>query len=367
MSNVPFFDYKHSFVSYENRILDIVKDVGRRGAFIMQGDLVEFEEALADYIGARRVVGVGNATDAMEMALDAYGIGKGDEVLVSAHTMIATASAVATVGATPVPVDIGPDHLMDPESCRSAVSENTRAVLITQLNGRTANMDPFRSIVDEHDLLLFEDSAQGLGSSFRGRAAGTFGVAGCFSFYPAKILGSLGDGGAIICNDEEKYETYMMARDHGRGSDGDVHLWGRNSRLDNIQAAILHMYLKDFDDVVKRRREIASIYQEHLGECDGIELPPSPNDDGDHFDAYQNYEIQADRRDELRAHLQNLNVGTIIQWGGKAVSHFAKLGLLRNLPNTDRFFERCLMLPMNMSLTNEQVEHVCRSVLAFYE
>ena len=367
MSNVPFFDYKHSFVSYEDQILEIVRDVGRRGAFIMQRDLLEFEEALAEYIGAKRVVGVANATDAMEMALSAYGIGAGDEVLVSAHTMIATASAVAMVGATPVPVDIGPDNLMDPESCRSLISPNTRAILITQLNGRTADMDPFQSMVEEHDLMLFEDSAQGLGSSFRGKAAGTFGLAGCFSFYPAKILGSLGDGGAIICNDEEMYETYMMARDHGRGSDGDVHLWGRNSRLDNIQAAILHMYLKDFDDVVKRRREIASMYQDRLGDCDALDLPPAPVEDGDHFDAYQNYEVQADRRDALREHLGERDVGTIIQWGGKAVSHFSKLELSADLPNADRFFKRCLMLPMNMSLTDEQVEHVCQSVLSFYE
>lgn len=367
MKSVPFFDYKHNFVSYEDEILDIVRDVGRRGAFIMQQDLHDFEVNLAEYIGAKHIIGVGNATDAMEMALSIHGVGPGDEVLVSAHTMIATASAVAMVGATPVPVDIGPDHLMDPESCRLAISESTRAILITQLNGRTANMEPFLDIAKDNGLLLFEDSAQGLGSKFKGRAAGTFGAAGCFSFYPAKILGSMGDGGAIICNEPEVYEKYLMMRDHGRGADGDVHLWGRNSRLDNIQAAILSMYLKDFDDVVARRREIAGIYQDRLGACGQLTLPPGPVSDGYHFDSYQNYELQANNRDELKAYLFEHGIGTLIQWGGTGIHQFAKLGLAASLRNADSFFNRCLMLPMNMSISDDDVHHVCDTTLSFYE
>ncbi len=367
MRNVPFFDYKHSFVTYEDQILEIFRDVGRRGAFIMQQDLATFENELAEYIGARHIVGVGNATDAMEMALAVHGVGPGDEVLVSAHTMIATASAVATVGAVPVPVDIGSDKLMDPESCTAAITPATRAILITQLNGRTANMGPFVEIAQGNDLLLFEDSAQALGSRFRGQAAGTFGVAGCFSFYPAKTLGCLGDGGAIICNDPDSYEKYLMMRDHGRGTDGDVHLWGRNSRLDNVQAAILSMYLRDFDRVVARRREIASIYQERLQDCDRLVLPPGPVADSDHFDAFQNYELEADDRDGLKQFLSDQGVGTLIQWGGKGVHQFEKLGMAVELPNADRFFERCIMLPMNMSISDADVVYVCEKVRSYYE
>ena len=250
MRQVPFFDYTHNFNSHKSKILEIVADVGSRGAFIMQKDLTEFEAALADYLGVKYTIGVGNATDAMEMALALHGLKSGDEVLVSAHTMIATASAVVSTGARVVPVDIGSDGLMDPKSCEESINSHTKAVLITQLNGRTANMDPFREIVSKHNLQLFEDSAQALGSKFRGKSAGTFGLAGCLSFYPAKILGAFGDGGAIICDDSDEYEQYLMLRDHGRGADGDVHLWGRNSRLDNLQAAFLHYFLKTFDDVV---------------------------------------------------------------------------------------------------------------------
>lgn len=227
-------------------------------------------------------------------------------------------------------------------------------------------MEPFTDMAKSNDLLLFEDSAQALGSKFRGKAAGTFGVAGCFSFYPAKTLGCLGDGGAIICNDSDTYEKYLMMRDHGRGSDGDVHLWGRNSRLDNVQAAILSMYLKDFDTVVARRREIASIYQEQLQGCEQLELPPAPTMDGDHFDAFQNYELEARDRDRLKQHLSDHGVGTLIQWGGKGVHQFEKLGISAELPNADRFFDRCIMLPMNMSISNDDVRYVCEKVLAFY-
>lgn len=366
MRQVPFFDYKHSFVSYEQQILDTVKNVGRRGAFIMQQDLKDFESALAEYIGAKHVIGVGNATDAMEMSLALYGIGRDDEVIVSAHTMVATAGAIATVGAHPVPVDIGGDHLMDPDACRSAISAKTKAILITQLNGRTANMDPFLAIAEEHGLMLFEDSAQGLGSTYRGRAAGTFGLAGCLSFYPAKILGCFGDGGAIICNDSGAYDQYLMMRDHGRGVDGDVHLWGRNSRLDNLQAAILLMFLRDFESILARRREIAGMYQEGLASCEALQLPPSPSDSAEHFDTYQNYELQADRRDALKAHLESVGVGTLIQWGGRGLNHFERLEMARPLPACDRFFERCIMLPINMSLTDDDVSYVCESVLSFY-
>ena len=164
MRTVPFFDYRYNFVNYEDRIVDLVKDVGRRGAFIMQRDLSEFEEALGSYIGATYVVGVGNATDAMEMALAAYGIGRGDNVLVSAHTMIATASAVATVGATPIPVDIGDDRLMDPVACAAAITPETKGIIVTQLNGQTANMDAFKDLAESKRVMLFEDSAQGLDS-----------------------------------------------------------------------------------------------------------------------------------------------------------------------------------------------------------
>lgn len=363
---VPFFNYPFVFKSQEAELLDEVRQVGSRGAFILQKDLADFEQALASMLDAKWSLGVGNATDGLYFALLAAGIRPGEEVILSSHTMIATAAAVHFTGATPVPVECGPDHLIDPEAVAAAVTPRTTAIMPTQLNGRTCDMDAIESIARRHGLTIVEDAAQALGSKFKGRCAGTFGVAGAISFYPAKVLGCLGDGGAVVTNDEAIYDRIYQLRDHGRSRNGEVVSWGMNSRLDNLQAAILHVGLKKYDQVIARRRRIAELYGEHLGEVTQMTLPPGPDSDPDHFDIYQNYEIEADNRDELKEFLREHGVGTLIQWGGTAVHQFKKLGFTQCLPYTDRLFTRLLMLPMNMSLSDEDIEYVSDSIRRFY-
>ncbi len=364
--NVPYFNYPHVFTSSEDRFVETLRSVGRRGAFIMQKELADFERNLAAYTGAKFAVGVANATDGLQMALQAGGLAAGDEVIVCSHTMVATAAAVHYAGGVPVPVDAGDDHLIDPASIEAAITPRTRAICPTQLNGRTADMDAIGAIAQKHHLDLYEDAAQALGSKFKGRAAGTFGRAACISFYPAKVLGCLGDGGAVLTNDEEIYAKLLLLRDHGREASGDVVLWGLNSRLDNLEAAYLDFQLNDYPRVVERRRAIASLYQKRLGACTHLRLPPAPNTDPDHFDIFQNYEIEAERRDQLKDFLKAHGVGTLIQWGGKPVHQFRKLGFTQSLPRTDKLFTRLLMLPMNMSLNDEDVNYVADRVLEFY-
>lgn len=344
----------------------IIKDAGRRGAFIMQRDLSDFEENLAAYTGANYAVGVGNATDALQIGLMAGGVGQGDEVIFCSHTMVATASAIHFAGALPVPVEAGPDHLIDPGAIESAITPRTRAILPTQLNGRTASMDAIQAIAERHGIEIYEDAAQALGSKFKGKNAGTFGKASAISFYPAKVLGCLGDGGAVLTNDEEVHRKVLSLRDHGRNEDGDIVRWGLNSRLDNIQAALLDYQLKDHQNFIDRRRAIARLYQERLGNIERLALPSALDTDPDHYDVYQNYEIEAERRDELKAYLAEQGVGTIIQWGGKAVHQFRSLGFTQSLPFTERLFEHMLMLPMNMSLSDDDVHYVCDCILDFY-
>ncbi len=364
--NVPFFNYPYVFTSREEQFMETIRDVGRRGAFIMQKDLAEFERHLADYVGAKYAVGVANATDGLHLAVRAAGIGPGDEVLFASHTMVATAAAIYFAGATPVPVDCGPDHLIDPESVRAAITPRTKAIMPTQLNGRTANMDELLAIAEEHDLIIIEDAAQALGSKFKGKCAGTFGLAGVISFYPAKTLGAFGDGGIVFTNDEAMYRKLLLLRDHGRDEDGEVVMWGLNSRLDNLHAAILDYKLTYYDEEIARRREIARLYKTYLREVKELVLPPGPDGDPDHFDIFQNYEIEAENRDALREYLREHGVGTLIQWGGKAVHQFEKLGFTVRLPNTERLFQRCLMLPMNTSLSDEDVLYVSNTVRDFY-
>jgi dTDP-4-amino-4,6-dideoxygalactose transaminase len=235
-----------------------------------------------------------------------------------------------------------------------------------QLNGRTCDMDRIEAIAAKHNLIIIEDAAQALGSKFKGRYAGTFGVASAFSFYPAKILGCFGDGGAVVTNDSEVARKISLLRDHGRNENGEVETWGFNSRLDNLQAAILHAQFRDYDEIIERRRSIARLYDSLLSDLAEVVLPPGPDEGGDHFDVFQNYEIEADRRDELKAYLSDKGIGTIMQWGGTPVHQFRGLGFNVSLPKTERFFTRCLMLPMNMMVTDEEVRYIGASIRAFY-
>lgn len=363
---VPFFNYRGAFGAIEPELMATITDVLHRGAFIMQKDLTDFEAAVAKYLGVRHAFGVGNATDGLHIAYRAAGLKEGDEVIFPSHTMVASPASVHFAGGVPVPVDIGPDHMIDPSAIEKAITKKTRFIMPVQLNGRTCDMDAIQSIADKHGLRIIEDAAQALGSSFNGKRAGSFGVAASFSFYPAKVLGCLGDGGMVVTNDDTVADLLHQLRDHGRDRNGDVSSWGMNSRLDNLQAAILHLQFKDYDGIISHRRSIAAAYQAALGDLAELALPPAPDADKRHFDVYQNYEIEADRRDELRAYLKDNGIGTLIQWGGKAVHQFERLGLRVKLPKTERFFERCVMLPLNMMVTTEDVEYISATIRAFY-
>ena len=365
---IPFFNYPAVYNKYKSDFQKILESVGSSGAFIMQNDLIEFEKKIANYSNCNYAVGVGNATDALEMLINVSGIKKDDEVIISTHTMIATASAIASNGAIPIPVECGPDHLIDPSSIKKFISPKTKCLMPTQLNGRTANMDDIKELADEYGLEIIEDSAQALGSKFKGKNAGTFGIGGCISFYPAKVLGCLGDGGIILCNDEKVYNNLIMMRDHGRDPEsGDVLLWGRNSRLDNLQAAFLNYQFEFYDDVVKRRRQIANLYYDRLCNLSDIYLQPKLDEDSNHFDIYQNYEIEANKRDNLKIYLNENNIGTLIQWGGKGVHQFTNLGYDISLPYSEKVFSRMLLLPINMVITDEEVEYVCDKIISFYK
>lgn len=363
---IPFFNYRAAFAADEAEYLRIVSDVIQRGAFIQQKDLADFEARLATYVGVGHALGVGNATDGLMMGFKALGIGAGDEVIAPSHTMVATVAAAAHVGATPVLVDMGDDHLIDPHAVAAAITPRTRAIVPVHLNGRTCAMGPLLELADRHGLQIVEDAAQGLGSSWRGQRAGSFGAVAAFSFYPAKILGCMGDGGAVTTKHPQLARTLHVLRDHGRNEVGDVETWGFNSRLDNLQAAILDTQFKRYDTIIARRRAIAARYDERLRDLATLTLPAPPDSQPDHFDVFQNYEIEADRRDDLKAYLTTQGIGTLLQWGGKAVHQFAGLGFKVSLPRTERFFTRCIMLPMNMMVSDDDVDYICDAVRAFY-
>ena len=365
--NIPFFNYPALFAAREEEFLDTIANVLRRGAFIMQQELHDFEKNLADYLDVPHAIGVADGTMALLLSLKAAGIRPGDEVIVPSHTFVASAAAIHHAGGRPVLVECGRDHLIDPDRIEAAITSRTSAIMPVQLNGRVANMDAIQAVADRHKLMIIEDSCQALGAKFKGRFAGTFGLAGTFSFFPAKTLGCFGDGGAVICHDDTIAEHVRLLRDHGRASSGDVVAWGYNSRLDNVQAAVLLLKLKTYDKDIARRREIAAIYQERLQGIDRLLLPPAPDADPDHFDIYQNYEIEAQERDSLRAFLQEQGIGTILQWGGKTIHQFQDLDVEHNLPETDKMTEKFMLLPMHVALSNDEVNYVCDNIIRFYE
>ena len=206
-----------------------------------------------------------------------------------------------------------------------------------------------------------------MGAAYGGTKAGLFGVAGSYSFYPAKTLGCFGDGGAVVTNDDVVAAKIRQLRDHGRDpATGKVTMFGRNGRLDNIQAGILDIKLAHYDEAIARRRAIAQIYQDTLGARNELILPPAPESDDKRFDIFQNYEIQAHDRDALRAHLSDAGVGTILQWGGWMVHQFDDLGLTSDAPYAEEMSKRFMMLPMHHMLSDEDVTYVCDQVLAFY-
>ena len=227
-------------------------------------------------------------------------------------------------------------------------------------------MDEIQAVADEYGLFIVEDAAQAFGARYKGRAAGTFGLASAISFYPAKTLGCLGDGGLVLTNDDDMFRKLRLHRDHGRDESGEAVLWGSNTRLDNLQAAFLNVKLKHYPEELRRRREIAGRYQEYLGNLSELKLPPAPDSDPDYFDIFQNYEIEAEDRDSLRLYLAEHGVQSLIQWGGKGVHQFCELGFTQSLPRTEAIIDLMLMLPMNTSLTDADVYYVCESVAGFY-
>jgi dTDP-4-amino-4,6-dideoxygalactose transaminase len=364
--DIPFYPYPQSFLAEEEELVGIFRDVGRRGAFVMQEDLRRFEVNLASFLGAWRAVGVANATDGLLIALLAAGVKRGSEVIFSSHTMVATAAAIHFAGAVPVPVECGADHLIDAEAAEAAITSRTSAIIPTHLNGRTGDMETLLDVASRHGLLLVEDAAQALGSRFRGQCAGTFGASAAVSFFPAKVLGCLGDGGAVIANEERAADRAAALHDHGRDARGNVAGWGFNSRLDNLQAAILDYRLRKYDDVIARRRELARGYHAALEGVSEVVRPPAPDFDANHFDVYQNYEIAAEQRDGLREFLAARGIGTLLPWGGKAVHQWEALGLRTRLPATERLFERVLLLPMHPWLADDDVQTVATGVREFY-
>lgn len=365
---IRYFDYPMQFNAYRKDHLRIIDQTLSKGEFVEGKSLREFEENLARFIGAKYAIGVGNCTEALLLSLYAIGISPGDEVITSSHAFVATVEVIRFLGGRPVLVDIASDHNMNVDLVEPMITAKTKVLLPVHLNGRVCDgMERLVEIARKHSLVIIEDAAQAIGARYKGRSCGTFGLAGCFSFYPGKLLGAFGDAGAVVTNDRGLAERLKAMRDHGRSHDGKVMFWGLNCRMDCLHAAILNFKLERFPHWIERRREIAKLYHKRLSKLSGLTLPPPPDQRSDHYDVFQNYELEAETRDELICHLNSKGIEVGLPWGGKALHQFPILGLKGfKLKATEELFKNVLMLPIHNGLKDEDVEYVARSIKEFY-
>jgi len=365
---VPFVNYPEHYRRMWNEVIGAISEALSKGDLLLRGQLRQFEKDMASFVGVRYAVGLNSGTDAIFLSLKAAGIGPGDEVITVAHTFVAVIASIVNCGATPILVDVGEDMNMNVEQVEQQISPKTKAIIPVHLNGRLCNMKKIMEIASEHHLIVIEDAAQSLGASFDGKKAGSFGLTGCFSLYPAKILGAAGDAGFATTNDREMDEKMRLLRDHGQQrATGKILYYGFNSRLDNIQAAILNVKLKYLPEWIERRREIAKIYLAGLSYIKELKMPPSPATNSTYYDAYQNYVIRAKDRDELIEFLEKNSVETMVSW--RIPNHLhPSLNLNHfSLPETEKLSGEVVSLPIYPELTDEQVHYVIDAIHDFYK
>jgi dTDP-4-amino-4,6-dideoxygalactose transaminase len=368
---VPFFDWAGYFNERASEFSRIINETAARGGFVLQQDVADFEANLAAFIGVKHVIGVSDGTNAILLGLRASGIQQGDEIIVPSHSFIAATQSIHFAGAVAVPVELSEhDWLVDPAAIEAAITPRTVAIMPVHVNGRLCQMEAISDIAKRHGLRIFEDAAQAVGAKLNGIGAGCWGQWGTYSFYPSKTLGCFGDAGALVTNDDEIAATVRSMRNHGANSQKeiplDVSVWGTNSRLDNIQAAILNYKMTYYEEAIARRREIARRYHDALCQFSDVRLPPPPSEWA-YFDIYQNYEICTEKRDDLRKVLAERAVGTIIQWGGFGIHQLKGLGFYQDCKKTDRFFENSMLLPMNHILSDTQVDYVTDCLISFFK
>jgi dTDP-4-amino-4,6-dideoxygalactose transaminase len=359
---VPFVDLKAQYLSLKDELDAAIAEVVAATAFVSGRYATTFENAFADYIGVEHCIAVANGTDALEIALQAIGIGNGDEVIVPANTFFATAEGVSNIGALPVFVDCEPSfYNIDVEKIEEKITPRTRAVIPVHLYGLPAEMDGVMAIAKKHGLKVVEDCAQSHGADYKERRTGTIGDIATFSFYPGKNLGAYGDAGAIVTNDVDAAARCRLIGNHGQPAKYQHTLIGRNSRMDGIQAAVLSVKLKHFDKWLDARRRNAERYHEMLADID-IPLPVAPEYSRH---TYHLYVIRVKERDAVAAKLSEAGIDTGLHYptalpfldvysdGGYQPSDF---------PVAHAQMGELLSLPMYAELTEDQIAHVCMAL-----
>lgn len=361
---IPFLDLKAQYESIKDEIAPAIQRVLDSCSFIGGEPLESFERDFAAYFGTSYALGMANGTDALHLVLRGLGIGPGDEVITAANSFIASASAIVMAGARPVFVDIDPlSYTIDPAAIEAAITPRTKAIIPVHLYGQPADMRPIMEIATRHQLFVVEDAAQAHGVDYEGQRVGSIGHVACFSFYPGKNLGAYGDGGAITTNDVELVQRLKELRDHGRTSKYEHAVVGYNSRLDSIQASVLHVKLRYIDGWNRQRQQIAAWYKLALQGSDLVLPEVRPGSTHIHH----LYVVRSNERDALQKQLAEAGIATGIHYPIPLHLQpaFRDLGYrVGDMPHTEAAAQQVLSLPMFPELTHEQVEQIAGAVFA---
>lgn len=362
--NIPLIDLKREYEFYGKNIEKAVIEVLQSGSYILGNKVKQFESEIANYLGTKFAAGVANGTDALLLALQALDIGEGDEVITSPFTFFATAEVIAKVGAKPIFVDIEPDtYNIDVNKMEEAITEKTKAIIVVHLFGMAAEMDKIMEIASSHNLKVIEDACQAIGTEYKGNKVGSIGDIGCFSFFPTKNLGAFGDGGLVVTNNQHIYEKICRLRNHG-SQERYVHTSiGMNSRLDEVQAAILIEKLKFLDMFLFKRMIVANTYYRELN---FVKKKPPQFTDKRH--TYHQYCIEVDEREQLINFLKQKGIFTGIYY--PIPLHLQKafqyLGYQQgDFPVSEQVAKKILALPINPTLTVREQEYVIKALKEF--
>ncbi|NEU30302.1 DegT/DnrJ/EryC1/StrS family aminotransferase [bacterium LRH843] len=368
--NIPMLDLSEQYKTLKNDINKSLEEVMSSSHFILGDNVKLLERDVAFYSNVKHAIGVGNGSDALHLSLLACGVQEGDEVIVPSFTFFATAGAVARIGAKPVFVDIEPVTFnIDPAKIEAAVTNKTKAIIPVHLYGQTADMNPINKIATKYNLAVIEDAAQAIGAEYKGKRVGELGTTACYSFFPTKNLGAYGDGGMVVTNDADIAERIQVLRVHGSKPKYYHHVLGYNSRLDELQAAILNVKFPHLEEWNKQRQERASYYTTLIKEAELSEVvTPEALEDRRHV--FHQYTIRTERRDELQEYLKEKGISTMVYYPKPLHLQpvFAELGYKEgDLPETEKACEEALSLPMFPELKAEQQDYVVEHIAQFFK
>lgn len=366
---VPMLDLSEQYQGIRTEVMEAMDQVMSSSQFILGSNVKKLEADIAKYSNVAHGIGCGNGSDAIHIALQALGVGAGDEVITTPFTFFATGGAIVRAGATPVYVDIDPVTFnIDPEKIEAAITEKTKAIIPVHLYGQMADMEKIAEIASKNNLAVVEDAAQAIGAKRNGKSVGELGSAATYSFFPTKNLGAYGDGGMIVTNDEETAEKCRVIRVHGSKPKYYHHVLGYNSRLDELQAAVLNVKFPHLDEWSSLRRDKAATYTNLLNEKLG-DLVTTPVEKEGNYHVFHQYTIRVEQRDELQKFLKEQGVATMIYYPLPLHVQpvFKDLGYKEgDLPMSDKAASEALSLPMFPELKTEQQEYVVAKIAEFF-